>query len=86
VKTLADDMDERLVPLADEARTTLDAVRSEIERVDGIVTQVEQASDRVTATAKVAEEVVREPLVRLAGLGGGVRGLLGALRGGRRRP
>ena len=48
VQTLAEDLEERLVPLVDKADVTVDAINAELLRVDMIVTQVEDVSDRVS--------------------------------------
>ena len=59
---------------------TLDNVDREMERVDGIVTRFEDVSDTVTATTRVASEVVRAPLLKMASVGGGLRSLLAGVR------
>ena len=80
VSTLADDLDDQLIPFIAHAESTLDAIDREVDRVDGIVAQIEEVSDTVSATTRAANEAVRKPLIKLAGVGGGVRGLLSALR------
>jgi hypothetical protein len=76
VRRLVASLEERLPPLIEHAEDTLASVDREIERVDGIVSQVEEVSETVTSTTRVAGEVVRKPLVTLAGIGGGLRGVL----------
>jgi hypothetical protein len=80
VRELADDVDERLVPLIERATETLDSVDREMARVDGIVTRFEDVSDTVSATTRVASRAVRAPLVRLAGVSGGLKALFTGLR------
>jgi hypothetical protein len=62
VKTLADDMEARLVPLTDKADVTVDALNAELLRLDMIVTQIEDASDRVAAASSAIHTVVNAPL------------------------
>ena len=62
VKTLADDMETRLVPLAEKADVAVDALNAELLRVDMIVTQIEDASDRVAAASSAVHAVVNAPL------------------------
>ncbi|NTW29065.1 MAG: hypothetical protein HGA39_06860 [Coriobacteriia bacterium] len=61
VKTLADDMDVRLVPLLDKADVTVDALNAELLRVDGIVGQFEQIGDRVSGASRAVQEVTSAP-------------------------
>lgn len=62
VKTLADDMEARLVPLTEKADVTVDALNAELMRVDMIVTQIEDASDRVAQASSAVHAVVNAPL------------------------
>ena len=65
---LVDDMDARLVPLIENADRTLDALNAELERVDGIVTQIEEMSEQVSSTTKTASDLVNAPMAAVAGL------------------
>ncbi|TLM79755.1 MAG: hypothetical protein FDZ70_02690 [Actinobacteria bacterium] len=76
-------LDERLMPLLDKADVSLDAFNAELLRVDEIVTQVEDATDRVSSTARVAQEAVGAPMRVLAGAGEGLARIFS--RAGRRR-
>lgn len=76
-------LDERLMPLLDKADVSLDAFNAELLRVDEIVTQVEDATDRVTSTARVAQDAVGAPMRVLAGAGNGLARLFSGV--GRRR-
>jgi uncharacterized protein YoxC len=73
-------MDERLPELVERATETLDDIDREMKRVDGIVTRFEDVSDTVSTTTRVASEVVKTPLVKLAGVSGGLRALFGGIR------
>jgi hypothetical protein len=61
-KALADDMSARLVPLAEKAEVTVDAMNAELLRVDMIVTQLEDATDRVAAASSAVHTVVNAPI------------------------
>ena len=62
VRTLADDMDTRLVPLLDKADVTVDAINAELLRVDGIVTRFEEIGDRVDSTSRAVQDVANAPV------------------------
>lgn len=61
VRQLSDDMDARLVPLLDKADVTVDAMNAELLRVDQILTQFEEVSDRVSSTTRTVQEVANAP-------------------------
>ena len=52
----------RLEPLMEKADVTLDAVNAELIRVDGIVTTLEDVSDRVSDTTSVVHTAVNAPV------------------------
>jgi methyl-accepting chemotaxis protein len=66
---LLDDLDTRLVPLLDEAGHTVEALNTELERVDTVVTRMSAVSERVNA----AEEAISVPFARVADLASRVR-------------
>lgn len=80
VEALATSLDDRLPQLIKKASDAVDSVNKELERVDSVVTQIEEVSDTVAATTRVARDAVRTPLAKLAGVGGGVRGVLASMR------
>ena len=51
----------RLQPLIEKADVTVDAVNAELLRVDGIVTTLEDVSDRVSGTTSAVHTVVNAP-------------------------
>lgn len=61
VARLADDLDTRLVPLAEKADVTVDAINAELLRIDGIVTTFEEIGQRVDETTKTVSEVANAP-------------------------
>lgn len=61
VRQLADDLDERLVPMLDKADVTLDAVNAELLRIDGIVSTIEDVSDTVGTATNVVQGAVNAP-------------------------
>ena len=61
-RRLADDLDERMVPLADKADVSVDAFNAELLRVDLILDQVEDAVNRFTGTAETVRGVVDAPI------------------------
>lgn len=62
VRILSDDLDDGLVPLIAKADVTVDAANAELLRVDGIVTRMEEVTDRVSATSRTVQEVANAPV------------------------
>jgi hypothetical protein len=83
VQRLADDADALLPPLADKANVTLDNFNDELVRMDGVVAQLEEVSDRVNSTTRAAQGIVEAPAAAVSGLAEGVRTFLGVLTGRR---
>jgi hypothetical protein len=61
LKTLADDLDSRVVPLLEKADITVDALNAELLRVDGIVSRIEEITDRVESTSRTVQGVANAP-------------------------
>jgi hypothetical protein len=61
LKTLADDLDARVVPLLEKADITVDALNAELLRVDGIVSRIEEITDRVGNTSRTVQGVANAP-------------------------
>ena len=62
VRTLANDLDDRVVPLLGKAEVTVDALNAELLRIDGIVSRFEEISDRVGNTSRTVQEVATAPV------------------------
>ena len=60
-RTLADDVDARLMPLLEKADVTVDALNMELLRMDTIVTRVEEITDRVESTSRTVQGVANAP-------------------------
>jgi len=73
IRTLADDVDVRAVPLLDKADVTVDALNAELWRIDGIVTRVEEVTERVDNTTRTVQEVANAPAEIVNDLAGRVR-------------
>jgi hypothetical protein len=73
VRKLTDDLGTTLPPLIERADTTLIAVNAEIVRVNGVVSQLEEVSDRVTSTTRAAQDFVEAPVAAVTGLAEGAR-------------
>lgn len=80
---LVRDLDARVLPLIDKASVTVDALNMEIVRVDGIVTQLEEVSGRVSSTTRAASELVSAPAAAVAGMGERARRVFSILLGRR---
>lgn len=79
-RTLVKHLDERLIPLIEKVDVTVDAVNAELLRVDGIVSQFEEASDKVSNTARAAQDAVGVPMRVVAGAGEGLARFLSSFR------
>ncbi|HEY5541116.1 MAG TPA: hypothetical protein VIL41_06660, partial [Coriobacteriia bacterium] len=60
-RVLADDLDARSVPLLEKADITIDALNAELLRVDGIVSRIEEITDRVESTSRTVQGVANAP-------------------------
>jgi methyl-accepting chemotaxis protein len=79
VRVLSDELHSSLPGLIERAESTLASVNAEIVRVNGVVTQLEDVSDRVSNTTKAAQEIVEAPAAAVAGLAEGTRRFLNVL-------
>lgn len=73
VRRLTDELHETLPGLIERADSTLVAVNSELVRVNGVMTQLEDVSDRVSTTTRAAQDMVEAPVAAVAGLAEGAR-------------
>ena len=78
-RVLSDELQATLPGLIQRADSTLAAVNAEIVRVNGVVTQLEDVSDRVSSTTRAAQEIVEAPAAAVAGLAEGTRRFLNVL-------
>jgi hypothetical protein len=79
-RRLAENLDERVVPLTEKVDISVDALNAELMRVDIIVDQVEGVVGRFTETAESVREVVDAPIHLVTGVADRLR------RGLRRHP
>lgn len=79
VRALTDELNKTLPPLIERANVTLTSVDSELTRVNGVVSQIEEVSDRVQATSRAAAEMVEAPAAVVSGLAEGARRFLNVL-------
>ena len=79
VRRLSDELHTTLPGLIERADVTLIAVNAELVRVNGVVTQIEEVSDRVTSTTRAAQEMVGGPVAAVSGFAEGARKFLSVL-------
>jgi ABC-type transporter Mla subunit MlaD len=82
-RRVVDDLGERMPPLIEKASATLDSLDAEMARVDEIVAQLEEVSDRVTSTTRAASDMVNAPVAAVVGLGDRARRFFSVLLGRR---
>lgn len=80
---LVEDLDAKLPPLIDKASATLDSVNAEVARMDDLVAQIEEVSDKVSSTTRAASEIVGAPAAAVAGLGDRLRRFFSVMTGRR---
>jgi vacuolar-type H+-ATPase subunit I/STV1 len=78
VRQLADDVEERIVPLAEKADVTVDAMNAELLRVDAIVSQIEEVSERVSAASSAVATIVNAPMGAVSELSERLRRVMAA--------
>jgi hypothetical protein len=72
-RRLADEMYSTLPGVLERADEAIVAFNRELARMDGVVTQLEEVSDRVTSTTRAAQEIVEAPAAAVSGLASGAR-------------
>jgi Bacterial protein of unknown function (DUF948) len=83
-KLLIDGIREETVPLMREVKASVEKTNREIDRVDGILVSAGEIVGRVQRVAGLVEQAVSSPLVKLVGLGAGLRGAASRFRGGKK--
>jgi hypothetical protein len=79
LRRLSDELHETLPPLIERAGATLATVDTELGRINGVVSQIEEVSDRVSSTSRAAQEIVEAPAAVVSGLAEGARRFLSVL-------
>jgi hypothetical protein len=72
-KTLIDGIREETVPLLTEVRNSVVKTNRELDRVDGMLEAANNIVGRVERISKLVEQAVTSPLVKVVGLGAGLR-------------
>lgn len=68
-------------PLLTKLQTTIDEVNDELGRVDEIVQTVQEVSEKVSVTTKIAQEIVSSPLIKVASISAGAKKAIDTLMG-----
>lgn len=85
VKRLADELQERVVPLVEKTDVTVDAMNAELLRVDAIVTQIEEVSERVSSTSNAVATILNAPMGAVSELGERLRRAVASAKKSRER-
>ena len=72
-KLLIDGIRQETVPLLTEVRNSLVKANREIDRVDGMLESADHIVGRVERISGLVEQAVTSPLVKIVGLGAGLR-------------
>lgn len=62
VRETSEEVRDRLIPLLDKVDVTVDAVNVELLRIDGIITQFENTSSRVSHASSTINDIVNAPV------------------------
>lgn len=79
--TLVNHVTEQALPLLGEASAAVRAAQTQLERVDGITTDVQDAAANASALSATVASAVGGPVVKVAAFSFGVRQALGRRRG-----
>ncbi|MBI4744125.1 MAG: DUF948 domain-containing protein [Actinobacteria bacterium] len=79
VNNFVKDTHKEVVPSLNKLQTTIDEINSELARVDTIVQSVQDVTEKVSTTTKVAQEALSSPLIKLAGFSTGIKKTLDSL-------
>src|SRR6187200_3546407 len=72
-KILIDSMREETVPLLREVKGSVERANRELDRVDGMLESASAVVGRVEKLSGLVEQAAASPLVKLIGLGAGIR-------------
>jgi uncharacterized protein YoxC len=72
-KMLIDGIREETIPLLTEVRNSVVKTNREIDRVDGMLERADNIVGRVEKISHLVERAVTSPLVKVVGLGAGLR-------------
>lgn len=79
LKNAVDSIDELLIKL----QTTVDQVNEELLKVNEATESVQKAASRIEGISGLFQETVSSPLIKVAGYGAGLTGILKSFRGGK---
>jgi uncharacterized protein YoxC len=72
-KMMIDALREETVPILREVKGSVERTNRELDRVDGMLVAADEVVGRVRRVSKLVEDTVSSPLVKLIGLGAGLR-------------
>jgi hypothetical protein len=82
-KLLIDGIREETIPLMREVKTSVEKTNRELDRVDGMLIAGGEIVGRVQRIAGLVEQAVSSPLMKIIGLGAGLKGAAQRFRGGK---
>jgi uncharacterized protein YoxC len=82
-RLLIDGIRQETVPLLTEVRDSVVKTNRELDRVDGMLESASAIVGRVERISNLAEQAVSSPLVKLIGVGAGLRSAAARFRGGK---
>lgn len=78
---LARNLNEHVLPLAEEIKNLLNGVNTKLAHVEDMATSVREVSDKIQATSQVARMVMSAPVSRVSGWAGAAKLLLQGISG-----
>jgi len=83
-KVLIDTMREETVPLLREVKSSVERTNRELDRVDGMLESAGVVVGRVEKLSGLVEQAAASPLMKVIGLGAGIRKAASRATGGRK--
>lgn len=80
-KLLIDGIRQETVPLLTEVRNSVVKTNRELDRVDGMLESAGKVTARVERVSHLVEQAVSSPLVKIIGLGAGLKSAAARFRG-----
>ena len=71
----------QLGPLLNDTHDTIKKMNTELHQLDEIVVNIRDIGDKVNATTRMVHEVISSPLLKIAGISAGAKGVVKKLVG-----
>jgi len=73
INRFLDEARREIVPALNKLQTTIQEINTELARVDDIVESVQEVTDKISSTTRIAQEAISSPLIKIASYSFGAR-------------